>query len=160
VTPRAPGSATFGEIEAVLLVDGVLQAVVGLGDTGRREGVRRDDVRPSRQVRVVDGPDHVRAGQREEVVVAAQVAGMVAEPFSAEIRFGQAVALNQRPRRAVQDKDPLLQQGPQEGDSLLSRPDGRRHVAAGGGVRRGNGFRLGGKASFFDPVYRQRWAVR
>ena len=45
-----------------------------------------------------------------QVVVAAQVAGVVGEALAAEVGLDQLVALDERAHRAVHDHDPLAQQ--------------------------------------------------
>ena len=57
--------------------DRIVEAVVGLRDAGGGERVRRDDVGARIEIGGVDRPDGGRLGQREQVVVAAQVARMV-----------------------------------------------------------------------------------
>jgi hypothetical protein len=97
----------------------------------------------------VDGPNHVRPGQRQDVGIAAQVAGVVSEALAAEVGLGQAVALDERARCPVENEDPLLQQGPQQAQALVARPGRRRRRdrgAIGGRVARGECF--GGPASF------------
>jgi len=90
------------------LIRHVLQPVVGLGDASGGESVGRDDVRTGRQISVVDGANHVRTSQTQEVVVAPDVARVVAETLSTEIGLGQAVALNQRAGGPVEHENPPL----------------------------------------------------
>ena len=78
------GASDPGRLE-VDLVRHVLQPVVGLGDARRGERVGRDYVRAGRQIGVVDGANYVGTSQAQEVVVAADVARMVAETFPPEI---------------------------------------------------------------------------
>ena len=82
----------------VHLADEGLQGVVGLGDPRRRERVRLDDVRAGVEIGVVDRPDDPRLGQRQEVVVAAEVARMVAEP---RVAAALALAAPSRCRRGI-----------------------------------------------------------
>src|SRR6185369_16235931 len=93
-----------------------LEAVVGLRDRGRGEGVGLDDVGAGLEVRAMDRADHVGPRQDEQVAVAALRAGMVLEARAAEVRLLERVALDHRPHRPVEDEDPLLQlfaeQGP------------------------------------------------
>jgi hypothetical protein len=63
----------------------------------------------------------VRPREREQVDVSAQVARVVAEPLAAVIRLGQLIALDQGAGRAVENEDPLGQQGPEQRDPLLTR---------------------------------------
>jgi hypothetical protein len=57
----------------------------------------------------VDGPNHVRPGQAQDVGVAAKVARVIPEALAPEFGLAQAVALDERPRRPVEDEDSLLQ---------------------------------------------------
>ncbi len=82
-----------------------LERVVALRNRGRRKRVRLDDVGARRQVRVMDVPDDIGSRQGQQIVVALQVARVVAKPLTAEIRLGEAVALNHCPHRAVEEED-------------------------------------------------------
>ena len=53
----------------------------------------------------------VGLGQREQVVVALQVARPVREPLAAVAGLGRTVPLDRRAHRAVDDQDPLAQGG-------------------------------------------------
>ncbi len=87
---RLAGEA--GALE-VHVPDGVLQPVVGLADRGRRERVRRGDVRPGLEVRVVDRGDDVGTAQVEQVRIPLDVAVMVLEPLAPEVALLQTAAL-------------------------------------------------------------------
>ena len=87
-----------------------LERVVRLRDRGAAEGVRFDDVGAGREVLVMDGADDVGPREDEDVAVALQVARMIGEALAAEVRFGQLVALDHRPHRAVEDEDAALEQ--------------------------------------------------
>src|ERR1051325_11807420 len=54
--------------------------------------------------------DHVGPRQDEEVVVALQVAGVLAESIAPELRLRQRVALDHRPHGAVEEEDPSGEQ--------------------------------------------------
>jgi len=88
----------------------------------------------------VDRPHDVRPGERQQIAVAADVAGVVPEAPAAKVRLGQAVALDQRPGGSVQDEDAFTQQTGQQGDPLVSSADGRRR---GGPGRRRRGLGTG-----------------
>jgi hypothetical protein len=60
----------------------------------------------------VDRPHDVRPRDGQQVVVASNVAGVVAEPLAAEVVLGQAEALDLSAGGSVQDQDPPLQQRP------------------------------------------------
>ena len=49
--------------------------------------------------------DHVRAREHEQIVVAAQVVRVTGESLPAEVRFREAVALDHRAHRAIEDED-------------------------------------------------------
>jgi hypothetical protein len=108
----------------VHLVDVVLQAVVGLADAGGGEGVRRGDVRARGQVLAVHVEDDVRAGEVEQVRVAGDVVGVLAEAVAAVVGRGQPGALQHRPPGAVEHGDAGAEQLAQaRGGVGLSRGD-------------------------------------
>ena len=124
---RATGLGGFGRVgsgasepggrHVELADDARVEAVVGLGDPGRRKGVGRDDVGARFEVGGMDRLDGRRSGQRQEIVVAAQVSGMIAEPVAAERRLVELVRLEHRAHRAVEDQDALRQEPGQPGTS-------------------------------------------
>ena len=87
----------------------VLEAVVGLRDGRRIEGIGFDDVGAGVQVGLVDAGDDVRAHEREQVVVALEVARGVGETFAAVVGFAQLVALDQGAHGAVEHQDAFRQ---------------------------------------------------
>jgi hypothetical protein len=94
----------------------------------------------------VDGADHLRPRQSEQVVVASDIAGMVAEALTAKISLREAVTLDECARRPVEDEDALAQEGSEQEQALVTRPNcvvGDRCVC--GRDRRSLG--LGGPAS-------------
>src|SRR5579864_3465701 len=48
--------------------------------------------------------------EHEHIVVAAEVARMVAEAVAAKVRFRQPVPLHHRPHRAIKDENPLREE--------------------------------------------------
>ncbi len=86
-----------------------LQRVVGLSDRGRRECVRRDDVRARLEVGAVDVADDLGTGEVEEVRVAGHVVGVVAEALAAVRLFSLDRLLDQDPVRTVEQDDPLVE---------------------------------------------------
>ena len=82
-------------------------AVVGLGDARGAKRVGLDQVGARREIGVVDPADHVRAREHEDLVVAAQIARVIAEAIAAEVRLAEAARLDHRPHRAVDHEDPL-----------------------------------------------------
>ena len=91
----------------VELDDQVAELVVGLGDARGAEGVGLDDVGPCQQVAQVDLAHGVWARDREHVVVAHEIAAVVAEPIAAEIVVDQAELLERGAHRAVEHEDAL-----------------------------------------------------
>ena len=138
--PRPTGVAGFGGVgggarqsggrDVEVADDRVVEPVVGLGDPGGGEGVGRDDVRAGVQVGRVHGPDRVGLRQRQEIVVAAQVAGMLAEAVAPVARLIELVRLEHRAHRAVEDEDAFREQTGEPGTPARARE--RR-----GGVRLG-----------------------
>ncbi|MCY1284935.1 hypothetical protein D9M70_338560 [compost metagenome] len=105
----------------VQLVDQLFHAVVGLGHAGGVEGVGLEDVRAGVQVGLLDGLDHVRAAQQQQVVVALHVARPVGEAGAAVVLFLQLVALDHGAHAAVEDQDALFErllQGLLAGDAV------------------------------------------
>ncbi len=99
-----------------------LQAVVGLGDGGRIEGVGFQDLRPGLEVSPVNPPDHVGTGDRQNVVVALQVPRMGGETLPPEIFFRERMTLHHRPHGPVDQHDPAGQlpfQPPPPGKNLF-----------------------------------------
>ena len=101
---RAPRQARAVAVE---FVDDVLHAVVGLGDAGRGERVGLEDVRAGHRIGEVDVLDRLRLGQRQQVVVALQMAFAADEALAAEMLLLEREALNLRAHRAVEDQDAL-----------------------------------------------------
>ena len=61
----------------------------------------------------MDAGDRLGLGEREQVVVAAQVARPVGEPAAAEVGLAEPVLLDHRAHRAVEHEDARLQEGGQ-----------------------------------------------
>ena len=101
--PRQPGRL---EVE---LVGELLHAVVGQRDRVGVEGVGLDEVGAGLEVLAVDAGDDVRLGEREQVVVADQVARPVREPLAAVARLVRPVPLDRRTHRTVDDEDALVE---------------------------------------------------
>ena len=93
------------------LVGQLLHAVVGQGDRGGVEGVGLDDVGAGVEVLAVDRGDDLGLRDREQVVVALEVAGPVGEALAAVAGLRGPVALDRRAHRSVDDQDPLAQGG-------------------------------------------------
>ena len=77
---------------AVKLIDAFLQAVVSLGDAGRGKRVGFENVRPRHGVGEVDVLDRLRPRQRQQVVVALEVAIAGGKTFAAEIALFETSA--------------------------------------------------------------------
>ena len=80
-------------------------AVVVHGNRSGIEGIGLDEVRAGLQIGGVNLADDRRLGQRQQIVVALEIAGPVAEAFAPVVGFLQAVALDHGAHRAVQDQD-------------------------------------------------------
>ena len=107
---RAPRRVARRGRGAVQLARQRLHAVVGQRDRGRVEGVGLDDVGAGREVLRVDVADQPRLREREQVVVAAQLARPVAEARAAVVLLGKPRALDHGAHGAVQQQDALAQQ--------------------------------------------------
>ena len=93
----------------VELVGELLHAVVGQRDRVGVEGVGLDEVGAGLEVLAVDAGDDVRLGEREQVVVADQVARPVREPLAAVARLVRSVPLDRRTHRTVDHEDALVE---------------------------------------------------
>jgi hypothetical protein len=102
---RDPGG---GEVHLVGELDHV---VVAQADRVGVEGVGLDEVGAGREVLAVDAGDDVGRGEDQQVVVAAQVARPVGEAVAAEVLLGEPVPLDHRAHRAVEDEDPVGEEG-------------------------------------------------
>ena len=83
------------------------EGVVRLPDRGRRERVRRRDVRASREVRVVDLRDDRRRGEVEEVGIALDVVRMRGEALAAVLLLGEPAPMDEHAPGAVEHEDSL-----------------------------------------------------
>ena len=100
---RQPGG------RVVELVGELLEAVVGQRDRVGVEGVGLDDVRAGAEVVLVDRADHLGLRDREQVVVADEVARVVGEPLAAVAGLVGPVALDRGAHGPVEHHDPLAQ---------------------------------------------------
>ncbi len=80
-------------------------AVIRLSDPGRRKRVGRDDVGAGLSIGEVDGADCVGLRQHQKVIVAAQVARPVREPFAAKLSLAEFMRLDHRAHGAVEHED-------------------------------------------------------
>ena len=104
------GAGEAGRRDVHLADDVVAQAVVGLGDAGRGERVGGDDVGPGGKVGRVRRLHGRRLRQAEEVVVAPHVTRVIGEARPAEVALAEAVALEHRPHRPVEDENPVREE--------------------------------------------------
>ena len=106
-----------GEIRrrAVELAGELAHAVIGQRNGGRVESIRLDDVGARLQVLRVDIAHQRRLGQRQQVVVAFELAAPVAKALAAIVLFGEPGALDHGAHCAVEQKDALGEQGFQPG---------------------------------------------
>jgi len=127
------------------------RGVIRLRDRVGVERVGLDDVGARAQVGAVHVADDVRSREREDVVVAAQVAAVRTQPLAAEGGLVEAPLLDHRAHRPVEQHDALARQVLQARDAfaargLVQRLDGirtghgllcrRRRCALAVGVRR------------------------
>ena len=87
-----------------------LEAVVGLADARRSEGVRGREVGARLEIAAMHLRDDVRSGQIEQVGIAGDLAGMVEKALAAIVGSRQPRTLEHRPPGAVEDEDPLAEQ--------------------------------------------------
>ena len=99
---RLTGDARRGEVH---LARQLGHAVVGLRDGGRTESVGLDDVGAGSQIAGMDLGNHLRTGDREQLVVAFDVVGEVGQPLAAIVGFGELVALDHGAHGTVEDQD-------------------------------------------------------
>ncbi len=125
---RAPGEP---RAVAVQLVDDVLHAVIGLGDAGRGEGVGLENVGAGLRIGEVDRLDRLGLGQRQQVVVALQVAGAGGEALAAEMCFFELEALHLGPHRAVEHEDALGRLGAEQRLAVGGRGEAGEQVGHG-----------------------------
>ena len=85
------------------------QGVIRLGDRGGVKGVGLNDLRARLEVGLVDASDHIRPGDRQNIVVSLEVLGMGDEALSPEILFRQVVPLDHGSHGPVHEHDPLPQ---------------------------------------------------
>ena len=84
--------------------------VVGLRDARGIERVGFDDVGAGREILRVDFADDLRLRERQEIVVALEVAREILEALAAIAGFVQFVALDHGAHGAVQNDDALIEQ--------------------------------------------------
>ena len=84
-------------------------AVVGLGNLLCVEGVGLDDVAAGREIFAVNLANDVRLRDRQQIVVALDVAGPVRKARAAIVRLAELVALDHRAHGAVEHQDALAQ---------------------------------------------------
>ena len=101
------GELCVGQVQ---LVGERFHPVISQGDTGRVEGVRLNDVRPGLKVGLVDGADHLRLGDAQQVVVPLQVAIPVGKALTPEIALLQPMLLDHRAHRAIENHNALGQE--------------------------------------------------
>ncbi|KAG1247985.1 hypothetical protein G6F65_019871 [Rhizopus arrhizus] len=125
------------------------QHALGLADRSCVEGIGLDQVRTGFQVGRVDVGDDLRPGQQQQVVVALQVMafrhavvaagamGMVVatrETLATVIVLLQAVALDHRAHRTVDDQDPLAQGVEQGIGTIRMQPRQGGHAVSSSGL--------------------------
>ncbi len=111
--PRPPVGALAREPGRGLveLADECLHAVVRHRHAVGVERVRLEDVGAGLEVRLVDVADHIRPRDDEQVVVPLEVARPGGEALAPVVGLRQPVALDHGSHGAVEDQDPLGEQG-------------------------------------------------
>ena len=84
------------------------QAIIFLAGEVGVEGVGLDEIGAGFQILAADIADDLRLGQGEKVVVALQLAGMIAEARAAKIIFAQLEALDHHAPGAIEQQQALL----------------------------------------------------
>ncbi|CAM2147897.1 hypothetical protein PT2222_10327 [Paraburkholderia tropica] len=125
-------------------------AVVVLRHRGRAERVGFDDVRARGEILVVNLADDLRLREREQFVIALDVARIVLEALAAISGFVELVALDHRAHRAVENQDARSEQRGQRGAARVA--GGRGSVR--GGTRNGVGRLVHGSRAGVEPVGR------
>ena len=112
-------------------------AVVGLRHRVGIERVGLDDVRAGLEVRAVYAADDVGPRERQDVVVALEIAAVMQEPLAAVAALIQPMLLHHRAHGAVEQHDALIQQAPQALAALpaLGFIDRRHRERRGGDAR-------------------------
>ena len=90
-----------------------MQPVVGLRNASRIEGIGLDDVGARFQKSMVNVADHVRPGQRQQIVVALDIAGVVAQSarfLTSIVGLVELARLDHRAHGAIENQNPLLEQ--------------------------------------------------
>ncbi len=68
----------------------------------------------------MDLGDDAGTRERQEIVVAAEILGVGAQPLAPEVRLIQGVGLDHRPHGAIEDEDALRERGAKLGQAVLS----------------------------------------
>ena len=103
------GGASELRVGHVQLVSERLHRVIGQGDASGVERVRLDDIRPGLEISAVNGTDHFRLGDTQQVVVALEIALPVGKAFAPEIGLLERALLDHRAHRAIENHDALGQ---------------------------------------------------
>ncbi len=83
------------------------QAVIGHGNGVGIEGVSGDDIGPGFEERPMDGGNRIRPCNREQVVAALQIPGMIGKLRTSKFRLAETELLNHRTHRPVEDQNAL-----------------------------------------------------
>ena len=125
---RLAGDAGRGEVH---LAGELGHAVVGLRDDRRTKGIGLDDVCAGSQIVGMNLGNHLRTGDREQLVVAFDVVGEVGQPLAAVVGLGELVALDHGAHGAVEDQDAPGEQLAQADFDRTCGLIGRRQKSAG-----------------------------
>ena len=94
--------------------------IIGLADLGRAERVGQDDIGAGLHIGARDFLQRLRAGNRQDVVIALQVAGVIGELVVAEIVLGEAVILDHGAPGAIEDQDAFFRDFAEFFDAFLA----------------------------------------
>ena len=89
--------------------------VIGHRNRGRIKRIRFENVCARFEVFVVNRANHGGPRQREQIVIAAQIAFPIGKSFATIFGFRQSIALNHRAHRAVEDENALHQRAFESG---------------------------------------------
>jgi hypothetical protein len=95
----------------IQLPDQGFHSVVGLRHGRGIESIGGNDVRAGQQVFTMDACDDLGLRDRQQIIVAAQIAAPVDKTLTSKIRLGQPMPLNHRAHGTVQNDQAPFQQG-------------------------------------------------
>ena len=82
--------------------------IVRLGDSLRTEGVGGNDIGACYEIGTMYIGNDIRTGNREYIIITLQLPGDIHKAIPAEIYFPEAVGLNLRSHRSIEDENAIL----------------------------------------------------